>query len=112
MGEIVDCVRASIVVALLHHCNKYTYSRLAFKSLGIYRLLSLGSRTTSSHQHKVKKSSKYKLRYNIMGKNKSNKGGGGNKKGGSEKVATKQQQCTCDHPYQCNCGNRPERPSR
>ena len=20
--------------------------------------------------------------------------------------------CECDHPFQCNCGNRPERPSR
>ena len=45
-----------------------------------------------------------------MGKGKSSKGGGGgSKKGGAAEAAKK---CTCDHPYQCSCGNRPERPSR
>lgn len=36
-------------------------------------------------------------------------GGGGGKKGGAASSAPK---CTCDHPYQCQCGNRPERPSK
>ncbi|KAL7550933.1 hypothetical protein ACHAWF_014139 [Thalassiosira exigua] len=43
-------------------------------------------------------------RIGIMGKSKSSKGG---KKGGE---AAKK--CTCDHPYQCSCDNRPERPSK
>jgi len=34
---------------------------------------------------------------------------GGGKKGAQSAAAPK---CTCDHPYQCNCGNRPERPSK
>jgi len=41
-----------------------------------------------------------------MGKSKSSKG---SKKGGDK---AQQKQCKCDHPYQCDCGNRPERPSR
>ena len=47
-----------------------------------------------------------------MVKNKSSKG---SKKGGdnNNKAAQQQKQgCKCDHPYQCDCGNRPERPSR
>jgi len=32
------------------------------------------------------------------------------KGGAAAPVATKK--CTCDHPYNCECGNRPERPSR
>ena len=35
-------------------------------------------------------------------------GGGGGKKGGAASTP----KCTCDHPYQCSCGNRPERPSK
>lgn len=42
-----------------------------------------------------------------MGKSKSSKG---SKKGGDK--AQQKQVCKCDHPYQCDCGNRPERPSR
>ncbi|KAL7543887.1 hypothetical protein ACHAXR_013327 [Thalassiosira sp. AJA248-18] len=41
-----------------------------------------------------------------MGKNKSSKGGSS----GSKKEPIKK--CNCDHPFQCDCGNRPERPSR
>mmetsp|Transcript_15236 Transcript_15236/g.33072 ORF Transcript_15236/g.33072 Transcript_15236/m.33072 type:complete len:1605 (-) Transcript_15236:173-4987(-) len=41
-----------------------------------------------------------------MGKNKSNKGSSSSSKGGAPP------KCTCDHPFQCDCGNRPERPSR
>ena len=44
-------------------------------------------------------------RSTVMGK----KGGG--KKGGGA-AASAAPRCTCDHPYQCNCGNRPERPSK
>ena len=36
---------------------------------------------------------------------------GGGKKGGGA-AASAAPRCTCDHPYQCNCGNRPERPSK
>jgi len=43
-----------------------------------------------------------------MGKS---KGGGGKAKSGGKDGASKNK-CTCDHPYQCSCGNRPERPSR
>eukprot|EP00429_Kryptoperidinium_foliaceum_P030446 CAMPEP_0176141002 /NCGR_PEP_ID=MMETSP0120_2-20121206/71690_1 /TAXON_ID=160619 /ORGANISM="Kryptoperidinium foliaceum, Strain CCMP 1326" /LENGTH=72 /DNA_ID=CAMNT_0017477113 /DNA_START=31 /DNA_END=245 /DNA_ORIENTATION=- len=40
--------------------------------------------------------------------------GKGNKKSGGAKggKAAEQAKCTCDHPYQCNCGNRPPRPSK
>ena len=38
-----------------------------------------------------------------MGKSKSKKGGS------TTAVAAK---CTCDHPFKCDCGNRPERPSK
>ena len=31
---------------------------------------------------------------------------------GAEKGATKIPKCTCDHPYSCSCGNRPDRPSK
>jgi hypothetical protein len=31
---------------------------------------------------------------------------------GAEKGAAKIPKCTCDHPYTCSCGNRPERPSK
>lgn len=41
-----------------------------------------------------------------MGKSKSKKGGG---KGGAAPPAKK---CTCEHLYRCDCGNRPERPSK
>lgn len=41
-----------------------------------------------------------------MGKSKKSKGGGANKAAGSTK------KCTCDHPYKCDCGNRPDRPSK
>lgn len=34
----------------------------------------------------------------------------GGKKGGAASAAAPK--CTCDHPYQCSCGNRPERPSK
>ena len=34
----------------------------------------------------------------------------GNKK--SSAAASKAPKCTCEHPYKCNCGNRPERPSK
>lgn len=43
-----------------------------------------------------------------MGKGKSSKGGGTSKKGNAEPV----KKCSCTHPYQCSCGNRPERPSK
>ena len=45
-----------------------------------------------------------------MGKSKSSKGS--SKKGGDNNNKAQQKQCKCDHPYQCDCGNRPERPSR
>lgn len=52
-----------------------------------------------------------------MGKSKGGKGGkdpgaggGGGKKGkGKAAVAPK---CTCEHPFNCDCGNRPPRPTR
>lgn len=31
---------------------------------------------------------------------------------GAEKGATKIPKCTCEHPYSCSCGNRPDRPSK
>eukprot|EP00592_Proboscia_alata_P018395 CAMPEP_0194416596 /NCGR_PEP_ID=MMETSP0176-20130528/15492_1 /TAXON_ID=216777 /ORGANISM="Proboscia alata, Strain PI-D3" /LENGTH=369 /DNA_ID=CAMNT_0039221929 /DNA_START=16 /DNA_END=1122 /DNA_ORIENTATION=+ len=34
------------------------------------------------------------------------------KKGKTPKNEPKTLSCPCDHPFQCNCGNRPERPSR
>ncbi len=40
-----------------------------------------------------------------MGKSKS-------KKGGSKAAATPAKKCTCAHLYKCDCGNRPERPSK
>jgi hypothetical protein len=40
-----------------------------------------------------------------MGKSKANKGG-------SKATAPPAKKCTCTHLYQCDCGNRPERPSR
>jgi len=44
-----------------------------------------------------------------MGKSKWKSSGGvsGGKGGGANK-----NKCTCDHPYICSCGNRPERPSK
>ena len=33
-------------------------------------------------------------------------------KKGDSKAAAKQPKCTCDHPFKCTCGNRPERPSK
>lgn len=40
----------------------------------------------------------------------------GSKSKGSDSKGAKQQgkaaKCTCDHPFQCSCGNRPERPSK
>ena len=44
-----------------------------------------------------------------MGKSKSSKS---SKKGDTTNKKAQQKQCKCDHPYQCDCGNRPERPSR
>ena len=43
-----------------------------------------------------------------MGKSK----GGGKGKGGSSSSKTQAPKCTCDHPYNCSCGNRPPRPSK
>ena len=40
---------------------------------------------------------------------KNNMGKGNKKSKGSTPSAPK---CTCDHPYKCSCGNRPERPSK
>lgn len=40
-----------------------------------------------------------------MGKSKGKGSGKGGKQGKEEK-------CICEHPFQCSCGNRPERPSR
>ena len=48
-----------------------------------------------------------------MGKNK--KGSSGGVKGGgtaAAAAAANKNNCTCDDPYKCGCGNRPERPSR
>ena len=39
-----------------------------------------------------------------MGKSKSKKGESSTTKGGPV--------CNCEHPFNCDCGNRPERPSR
>ena len=41
--------------------------------------------------------------------------GGGKKNKNNDKGAggaKNQKKCTCDHPYKCDCGNRPERPSK
>jgi ATP-dependent RNA helicase DHX57 len=38
--------------------------------------------------------------------------GGGKKGGGSSSQAKSTPKCVCDHPFQCSCGNRPERPSK
>ena len=50
-----------------------------------------------------------------MGKSKGGKAkdavGGGGKKGKKGGVAAAPR-CTCEHPYKCTCGNRPERPSK
>ena len=43
-----------------------------------------------------------------MGKSK----GGGGKKGKGSGGAAAAPKCTCDHPFNCSCGNRPARPSR
>ena len=43
-----------------------------------------------------------------MGKSK----GGVKGKAGSTSSNTKAPKCTCDHPYNCSCGNRPPRPSK
>jgi len=34
------------------------------------------------------------------------------KKGGGKASAASAPKCTCDHPYNCQCGNRPPRPSK
>jgi len=34
------------------------------------------------------------------------------KKGGSKAAAPPAKKCTCEHLYKCDCGNRPERPSK
>ena len=36
----------------------------------------------------------------------------GKSKKGSSKAAAAAPKCNCDHPFKCDCGNRPERPSR
>eukprot|EP00579_Thalassiosira_antarctica_P027774 CAMPEP_0202007050 /NCGR_PEP_ID=MMETSP0905-20130828/11633_1 /ASSEMBLY_ACC=CAM_ASM_000554 /TAXON_ID=420261 /ORGANISM="Thalassiosira antarctica, Strain CCMP982" /LENGTH=1614 /DNA_ID=CAMNT_0048564925 /DNA_START=88 /DNA_END=4932 /DNA_ORIENTATION=+ len=48
-----------------------------------------------------------------MGKSKSNKGGSSSGSGSkAQKGGEPSKKCICDHPFQCDCGNRPERPSR
>ena len=41
-----------------------------------------------------------------MGKSKQKKDKGGNA------AAAAIKKCTCEHPFTCECGNRPERPTR
>ena len=36
----------------------------------------------------------------------------GKSKKGSSKATAAAPKCTCDHPFKCDCGNRPERPSK
>eukprot|EP00934_Nitzschia_sp_Nitz4_P000621 Nitzschia sp. Nitz4//scaffold345_size17508//11578//16174//NITZ4_008825-RA/size17508-snap-gene-0.8-mRNA-1//-1//CDS//3329548634//621//frame0 len=40
------------------------------------------------------------------------KGGGGKKGGGKGAANSTTPRCSCEHPYNCDCGNRPPRPSK
>ncbi len=66
-------------------------------------LLGISLRTKSQSLDLLNNFSKQSVReYSIMGKK-------GKQSSAAAKKATK---CTCEHPFKCDCGNRPERPSR
>ena len=47
-----------------------------------------------------------------MAKNKPNSGGGNKSSSSSKSKSSSTSTCKCDHPYECKCGLRPDRPSR